>query len=136
VAYKPGESGNLKGRPPKIATAQALRDVLMPDMPEIIGILKEQAKNGDLSAIKLLLDRCYPAIKPQSLPVSIPVGKDIVSSGNNIIGETFGGQLAPETGALLLAGLASQAKIQEVNELNKRIEELERVYGDNSPKKR
>jgi hypothetical protein len=85
MAFKPRKSGNPSDRPPKIATTQALRDELMPDMPKIIGVLKQQAREVDLGRIKLLLDRCYPALKSQTLSVSIAMGENLPETGSNIL---------------------------------------------------
>jgi Family of unknown function (DUF5681) len=125
--FKKGQSGNPKGRKPGIALTAQLRDELAPSMPKIINLIKEQAEQGDQNAMKMLMDRFYPALKPQSLPVEIPAGSNLVQTGNNIINGTLGGQIAPDIASILLAGLASQAKIQEVNELQQRLEAIEKT---------
>ena len=123
--FKKGQSGNPAGRKKALTTAQQLRDYLEPDMRGIIDILKRQAKQGDQGAIKLLMDRCYPSLKPQALPVTVPVGKDMVESGNNVIAETFNGQLSPDVAAMMLAGLANLAKLQEVGGMAQRLAAIE-----------
>ena len=55
--FKPGVSGNPKGKPKDKTPATLLRKSIAEAMPEIILTLIEQAKNGDVAAAKCLLDR-------------------------------------------------------------------------------
>jgi hypothetical protein len=73
----------------------------------------------------LILDRTYPPIKPQALPVSIPVGESLPESGNNIVTATMKGNVPPDIGSQLITALSNQAKLVEVTELIRRIEVLE-----------
>jgi len=94
-------------------------------MPEILAQLVEQAKAGDVAAAKVLLDRVCPPLKPQALPVSLPVNGSLAEQGGEIIRATLAGQIPPDIGSQLITALAAQSKIIEVDELTKRIEALE-----------
>ena len=128
MAFKPGQSGNIKGRPPSINTAQQLRDTLVKDMPAIIQKLSDLAKQGDTAAAKLLLDRTYPAAKPQALPVNVGIGEGLSQTGGNIINAALSGQIPPDIGAQLITALANLAKVIETDDLLKRIEALEQGH--------
>lgn len=126
MAFKKGVSGNAKGRPPaNVATAAKVRKSIADDMPDILTKLIELAKGGDVQAIKLLLERVCPALKPQAVPISTPFAESLAEQGNVIIKATMAGQIPPDIGSQLISALANQAKIIEVDELTKRIEALE-----------
>ena len=125
MKYQKGQSGNPRGRPRKTTTLAAFRSSVANAVPEIIKTLIELAKAGDVAAAKLLLDRAMPALKPQTVPVNIPIAGSLADQGNEIIKATMTGTIPPDIGSLLLAALASQAKIVEIDDLIRRIDILE-----------
>lgn len=125
--FKPGKSGNPNGRPPGKTPGVQLRKAIAESMPEIINSLILQARNGDVQAAKVLLDRVCPTLKPQALPVTIDAGNTMTETGNNIIGATLTGSIPPDVGAMLIKALADQGKLTELDELTKRVEALEKV---------
>ena len=129
IKFKPGQSGNPKGRPKNKTPATLLRKSIVDDMPDIILKLIEQAKNGDTAAAKILLDRCVPTLKPQAIAVNLPVNGTLAEQGGEIIKATLSGQISPDIGAQLISALTSQSKIIEIDDLTKRIEILEANNG-------
>jgi len=123
--FKPGQSGNPNGRPKDKTPATILRKSIADAMPEILAQLVEQAKAGDVAAAKVLLDRVCPPLKPQALPISLPVNGSLTEQGGEIIRATMAGQIPPDIGSQLITALAAQSKIIEIDELTKRIEALE-----------
>ena len=64
--WRPGQSGNRRGRPKKaFATrrASALVRKIEQSAPSIIEAMVKAAQGGDVSAAKLLLDRVLPAVR-------------------------------------------------------------------------
>ena len=129
IKFKPGQSGNPKGRPKNKTPATLLRKSIVDDMPDIILKLIEQAKNGDTAAAKILLDRCVPTLKHQAIAVNLPVNGTLAEQGGEIIRATLSGQISPDIGAQLISALTSQSKIIEIDDLTKRIEILEANNG-------
>jgi hypothetical protein len=125
LKFKPGQSGNPKGRPKDKAPATILRKSIVDDMPEIILVLIKQAKNGDVAAAKCLLDRVCPTLKPQAITINFPVNGTLAEQGNEIIKATMSGQISPDIGGQLITALANQSKIVETNDIVRRIEILE-----------
>ena len=127
--FKPGQSGNLNGRPKNRTPATILRKQISEDMPEIICTLIRLAKGGDVAAAKVLIDRVCPPLKAQSLPVALPVADSLTEQGNEVIEATMRGQISPDIGSQLLGALANQAKLVEIDELAIRVKALEDQYG-------
>ena len=123
--FQPGVSGNPKGKPKDKTPATLLRKAIVEDMPEIILTLVEQAKNGDTTAAKILLDRCCPTLKPQALAINIPINGTLAEQGDEIIKATLSGNIPPDIGAQLINALSNQGKLVELQELTERIEILE-----------
>lgn len=128
MVFKAGQSGNPSGRPKGTGKADKLRQAIEADVPDIITAMVDQAKDGDTSAAKLLLDRVIPALKPQAVaaPISGLNGITLSAQGKAIIDAMGAGQLAPEQAQAMLAGLASLSKIIEADEIERRLTELER----------
>ncbi|MGZ8188624.1 MAG: DUF5681 domain-containing protein [Methylosarcina sp.] len=126
--FQPGQSGNPKGRPKDLTPATKLRKSIAEAMPEILTRLVEQAKSGDVAAAKVLIDRVCPPLKPQALPINVPVNGSLTEQGDEIIRATLAGQIPPDIGSQLITALAAQAKLVEIDNLTKRIEILEQHH--------
>ena len=75
------------GRPPGRGTVAALRETLAQDVDKIIEVLREQALAGDAQAIRIILDRVLPSLRPIELPAvltlpSTPGGTSWASTSN------------------------------------------------------
>ncbi len=124
--FKKGQSGNPAGRKPGTSKASKLRESIAEDLPGIIKSLVNAAKDGDTAAAKLLLDRAIPALKPQSLEVSLPLpDKSPTESAQAIVDAVGAGVISADVAQSMLSGLASLVKIQEVDELLQRVTKLE-----------
>ena len=125
--FEKGKSGNPSGRP-KSDTAN-LKPLLAKHGKDVLQKVIDAALEGDLTACKLVLDRLYPAIKSQAMPVNIPVGSTLPETGNNIVTETMTGNVPPDIGASLITALSNQAKLVEFTELSQRLERIEQQLG-------
>jgi len=123
--WRTGQSGNPSGRPKNKTPATLLRKSIAEDMPDIVKTLVELAKGGDVQAAKVLIDRVCPSLKPQAMPISLPVNGTLADQGGEIIRATLAGQIPPDIGSQLIAALAAQAKIIEIDDLSRRIAALE-----------
>jgi hypothetical protein len=128
-----GVSGNPNGRRPKgLATVEKLRTALVKDLPEIIAVVVARAKDGDLVAAKTILERVLPPLKAIETPTFLGALDGTLSAqGTTIMQAMAQGIIAPGQAAQLLTALGSQAKLMEVDELARRIAEIERRVGAN-----
>ena len=132
--WKAGESGNPNGRPPGVGEVTKLRNSIAEHLPEIITQLVIKAKEGDSQAARLLLERVLPPMKAieQAVTLSLPDGEGITAQGVAIVQAVAAGILAPGQGAQLLTGLGALARIKEIDELERRITQLEGVKNGNT----
>jgi hypothetical protein len=131
--FEKGMSGNPKGRTPAHITATKVRKSLADDLPDIMNKLVELAKQGDTTAIRLILDRVCPALKPQAVPISLPVSNSLAEQGNEIIKATMSGKISPDIGSQLITALSNQGKLIELQELADRLARIEKQLQDRQP---
>ena len=131
AAWKPGQSGNPKGRPPGVGEIGKMRAAIAGNVPAILESLTTAALAGDVQAARLLLERALPPIKPveQSQPLSLPDGT-LTEQGRAVLAAVAAGELAPGQGAALLGAIGTLARVAEIDELARRIEALEDRHGN------
>ena len=127
--FKPGQSGNPRGRPPGRGEPARLREVIAAHVPDIIEAMAQKARDGDAAAARLLLDRSYAPLKATEQPTPISIaGETLTEKGRAVLDAVAAGQLTPAQAAQLLAGIGSLARTTEIDELAARVAALE---GDN-----
>lgn len=114
------------GRPPGRGIVAELRDKLAQDVDKVIGILREQALAGDPQAIRILLDRVLPSLRPVELPtpMDLPEG-NLAQQAHAVVQAVAAGDIAPSQAAQIISALGGVAKIVETTELLDRIAKLE-----------
>ncbi|WP_256345643.1 DUF5681 domain-containing protein [Pseudomonas sp. PD9R] len=120
--FAPGYSGNPGGRS---GQTQAIRAQLAAGADAVTRKVLAAAKKGDMQACRLILERLVPPLKPTSEPVQFELDDtDLPSAAQSIMRAIAGGHLAPDQGKSLIEGLGAVARVIEVAELQKGIEEL------------
>lgn len=129
AAWKPGQSGNPKGRPVGTGEVAKLRAAIADKVPAILASLTTAALAGDVQAARLLLERALPPIKPveQSQALNLPDGS-LTDQGRAVLTAVASGELAPGQGAALLGAIGTLARVAEVDELTARISRLEEQH--------
>lgn len=114
------------GRPPGRGPVAELRDKLSQDVDQIIDVLRAQALAGDPQAIRILLDRVLPSLRPVELPtpLDMPVGT-LADQARAVVQATADGDIAPGQAAQIITALGGIAKIIETTELLARVSALE-----------
>lgn len=128
--FKPGESGNPKGRPKGIKDRRTQwRDTLRKELPDLLTKLVQMAKEGDPQALKLILDRVAPPLRPTADTVEIPAlatAGTLTERATAALEAAAAGELAPDTAAALVAAVGTLARVVEIDELERRIAALEK----------
>lgn len=125
--FKPGKSGNPSGRPPGIEDKRAkYRKLLADDAEAVIKKVVEKAKEGDMTAARMILERLAPPIKARGVPIhaSIPDGS-FDEQAQAVFEALNNGNLSADELTALIGAVVQRAKLAEIDELAKRIEALE-----------
>lgn len=125
--WKPGQTGNPKGRPPGQSAITRMRATLAADVPEILAGLVAAAKGGDVQAARLILERVLPPVKAieQAVELQLPDGGTLTTQGRAVLSAVASGVLAPGQGAALVSAIGTLARVTEIDELSARITKLE-----------
>lgn len=129
AAWKPGQSGNPKGRPTGTGEVAKLRAAIADRVPELLSKLMAQALEGDTAAARLLLERAIAPLKAAEQPqaLTLPDGT-LTDQGRAVLASVASGELAPGQGAALLGAIGTLARVAEVDELAARITFLEQQH--------
>ena len=131
AAWKPGQSGNPKGRPPGTGEVAKMRAAIADRVPQLLAAMMARALDGDVGAARLLLERAIAPLKAaeQAQALSLPDGT-LTDQGRAVLAAVAAGELAPGQGAALLGAIGTLARVSEVDELARRIEALEDRHGN------
>jgi len=127
--FQKGESGNPSGRPKGVQDRRtALRAALEGQADELLAKAVEEALKGNSAVLIALLSRLIPNLKPESafLENVSPEGA-LSEQAAQIVSSTLAGQISPSTASELLGSLANAQRIKEADELEVRIDRLERI---------
>lgn len=127
--FKKGQSGNPAGRPKGSGIAGRLRKAINQDADDILQAVVDAAKGGDMQAAKILLDRICPSLKPEAQQVELPElsAGSLTERATAALNAVANGELAPDTAAQLISSVGTLARVVEIDELQQRLEHLERI---------
>lgn len=126
-----GQSGNPAGKIKGTLNKRTqLAKLLEPHATELINKAVELAKNGDVNALRLCIERLLPKVKSEA--ISMPLSnsdftktKALLAFGAEIIRAVTNQELTPEQGKTLVEIIEAQRKNIETEELSNRIDEIE-----------
>lgn len=129
--FQPGQSGNPAGRKPgsRNRATMAAQALLDGEAEELTRLAIERAKDGDMAALKLCLERILPPTKERPLPAfELPeaaTASDLPKLTAALMQAAASGELLPGEAASLAALVASHSKAVELAELESRLAALE-----------
>jgi hypothetical protein len=131
MVYEKGQSGNPGGRPKGSRNkATVLLEGLFDNEAETIARKVVQlAKEGDLMAAKLVLERLIPPAKERRITLSLPevtTAQAILAANAAVIEAVTSGELSPQEGQAVQALIEGQRKAIETQDHATRIEALEK----------
>ena len=137
MPWAPGRSGNPRGRAPGSGKIDKLRAALGKELPEVLEALVAQAKAGDTGAIKLILERTVPALRPVDAPtvLNLPAEGGLADQGRAVLLALAAGQLPVNQATGILHAMAGLARLKELEELERRLAALEQRHESEIPRR-
>lgn len=131
AAWKPGESGNPRGKPKGAInrTTRLALELFEGGIKNIAEVVIKQAQGGDLTAARLVLDKLVPnarerAVELPGLPsTENPAG--VAEAQAAILQAVASGDLTPGEAATLSGIVENRRKAIETQELEQRIRAIE-----------
>jgi len=130
MPFEKGESGNPAGRPRGSRNrATLLMESLLADDAEAIGRKAiEMAKQGDMAAIRLCMDRLSPARKGEPVAFELPPldkPADSVAAAATIVAAVAAGELTPSEAAELAKVIDVYVRAIATKAFDERLTKLE-----------
>ncbi|NDF11523.1 MAG: hypothetical protein EB060_01735 [Proteobacteria bacterium] len=128
--FKPGQSGNPSGKPKgsRHKTTMAVQALLEGEAEAISRKAIELALMGDLTAIRLVLERVLPPRKdaPVLLDITKPTSlQEVTQTIADVVDAVAGGEITPGEGQAVVNIIDNLRKAIETTELEQRITKLE-----------
>ena len=127
--WKPGQSGNPKGRPPGVPDKRGrFRRAIQDKGEELVKVVLDAALAGDMAALKLCLDRLAPPLRPSAEPIEIamPEGATAQEQAAIVLAAIARGEVDPVNGKLLVDIIGAVATLSELPAILARLEALEK----------
>lgn len=128
MRFKQGKSGNPKGRPRgRVDRRVQMREQIESCAEELVALALQRARSGDGAALRLLLDRAIPPLRAASAAVDIELPEGTAAErADAILAHAAAGNLPIPEARELIAAVADAAKLQSLDELERRIAALEK----------
>jgi hypothetical protein len=136
VRGRPFRAGNA-GRPPgsKNKSTQLLEQLVEGEAELLVQKLLELAKAGDVTCLRMLLDRLWPARKGQPVKVLMPPinsPQDVLPAVASIWSEVREGRLTPDEANSLSTVVDRTTQAIELRDISSRIAALEQARAKSS----
>lgn len=128
--FQRGSSGNPNGRPrgSRNVTTLAVEALLEGQAEAITQRVVNAALDGEIAAIKLVMDRVAPPRKSRPIQIDLPDVSDargVALAQAAVVTAVAGGEITPDEGTALSGLLEARRRAIETEELEARIRRLE-----------
>ena len=99
--FKPGQSGNPRGRPPGARSRATLlaEAMLEGQLERVVNRIVEKAIEGDMTAARMVLDRLMPSGRTRKIHFTLPPlksSRDVAAASAALVGSVVEGELAAD----------------------------------------
>ena len=128
--FKPGKSGNPKGRPhgSRNKASLAVEELLDGQSEALTQKAVQMAMAGDMQALKLCIDRVCPPRRSRPIKIKLPKVEtvaDIAVAQTAVIAAMAQGDLTPDEAGTVAGVLEARRRTFETTEIEERIANLE-----------
>jgi hypothetical protein len=128
--FKPGVSGNPNGKPKgsRHKSTMAAMTLLSGEAEALTRIAIDTALGGDLTALKLCLDRVIPVVKDHPIDCRLPKIKntsDLARFTSALLDSVASGKLGPSEAEKLCKIVTAHTAAIQVSDFEQRITDLE-----------
>ena len=132
--FAPGQSGNPAGRPrgARNRATQAAEAILSGEAEALTRKAVELALAGDVTALRLCLERILPAQRGRTLEFDIPTLRsptDIVAAAAGLVAAAGAGEVTADEALTVARILDVHRRALESQELEARLAVLEQAFG-------
>lgn len=130
AAGNPGGPGRPRGERSRLAAA--LDAVAAADAEAVLASLLAAAKNGDVAAARVVLDRLWPPPKGRAVELALPPVGDatgLVGALAGLVAAMADGRVSPDEARTVAVVLGEQRMAIEAEDLAARVEALEAAAG-------
>ena len=125
-----GQSGNPKGKPKGVRhkTTQITYALMEGNLEEILAIVIERAKSGDMAACRMIVDKVLPNSKERPIAINLPVISNLDGVGRaqvEILQAVSVGDITPNEGERIASIVEARRRSIETINLETRICRLE-----------
>ena len=129
--FQKGISGNPSGKKPgtRNHASRLIETMMAGDVEEITQKVISAAKNGDLTAARIILDRISPPRKDPPITLDLPrleTASDAVEAMRSIVCSVTQGEISPSEATSLADLVRSFLKTLELNEFEIRLSRIEK----------
>ncbi len=128
--FKPGQSGNPNGRPKGALNkaSLAIRALMEGEAEELGRVAIHKALEGDMTALRLCMERILPAAKDTPIQFELPAmsnASEAAVAAQAVLKAVSEGNVTPLEGATVMGLLEQYRRTLEASEFEKRLEALE-----------
>lgn len=133
AAFKPGQSGNPRGRPKgaRNRTTLAAEALLDGQAQQLTQKAVELALAGDLTALRICMDRILPPMRERALQVTIPkpTPSTMADTMASLLEAVTAGEISPGEAERVGRLVTVYVQALEVTEFEARLAKLEEAQG-------
>jgi hypothetical protein len=135
--FKPGQSGNPGGRQKGSRDRRsAFRELIADSAEDLIKKVVEMAKAGDMTALRICVDRILPPVKEVPLRCKLPPitkPQDCTEAQAAVLAAVAVGEMLPSEGQALSGLIEHQRRAYETTEIASRLAAIEEKLNGGKP---
>jgi Family of unknown function (DUF5681) len=129
--FQKGQSGNPAGKPKGVRNRATLmaEKLMQDDAEQVVRAVVEKAKQGDMTAARLIIERIAPVRKGRPITLDLPDAKtsaDLVAAMASLVRAMAAGEVAPDEAATIAGVFEIRRKTIESVDFEERLAALER----------